>query len=109
MGLIALTNREARLLRRPPSLDEIRPDASRSHQAHRAVRAARGCTTGPFRDVVHVDRLTTAVDQGGGDDLPALQGPLSSGRQTYPWSCDDAHRRRDTRLRIQPAEGVVHQ
>src|SRR5262245_53267021 len=37
MGLIALPNREARLLRRPSSLDEIRHHASRRHQTYRAL------------------------------------------------------------------------
>src|SRR5688572_16331588 len=109
MGLIALSNRATRLLRRPPSLDEIRCDAARRHQTYRTVRAARRCPEGRLRRAVHVDRVSATLGQGGGDDLPALRGSVPAGSPAHPRPCDDAHRRRDTRLRVQPAESIVHQ
>src|SRR6188474_2715122 len=101
--------RETRLHHRAPSSHEGRPEAQPDHQAHWSLRAARRCTKGSVRNAVHVDRVTATVDQGGGDDLPPLRGSVPARAQADPRACDDAGRRRDTRLRFQPAEGVVHQ
>jgi hypothetical protein len=82
--LIALPNHESGLLRRSSSLDEVRREAARPHQADRAMRAARRRTARSIRHTVHLDRVTAAVDQGRRNHLSPLRGPLSRRTASRP-------------------------